>query len=86
LKNFQKPLDNKGFCVIIITERKERNKKMKLYNFLFEDEDGEMFFVQCADELKCEPILRENGFDPDKVVLVDVLDDEEAEMLGYDTY
>lgn len=59
---------------------------MKLYNFLFEDENGEMFFVQCADELKCEPILRENGFDPDKVVLLDVLDDDEAEMLGYDTY
>ena len=56
-------------------------------NFLFEDmESGERFFVQCADELKCEAILLENGIDPDEVILLDVYDDDEAEILGYDTY
>lgn len=56
-------------------------------NFLFEDlETGELFFVQCKDELKCEVILLENGFDLEEVVLIDVYDDDEAEWLGYDTY
>ena len=56
-------------------------------NFLFEDlETGELFFVQCADETKCEPILIENGFNLEEVCLLDVYDDYEAEILGYDTY
>ena len=57
------------------------------YNFLFEDEEsGERFFVQCADETKCEAILLENGFDLDSVYQIGVYDDEDAEALGYDTY
>ena len=56
-------------------------------NFLFEDmTTGELFFVQCADELKCEAILRENDFNPEEVILLDVFNDAEAEILGYDTY
>ena len=56
-------------------------------NFLFEDlENGGYFFIQCDNELECEEILLANEFDPDQVVLLDVLDDEEAETLGYDTY
>jgi hypothetical protein len=56
-------------------------------NFLMYDMDsGERFFVQCSTELEIENILLESGFDPDNCVLEDVLEDEEAEMLGYDTY
>lgn len=56
-------------------------------NFLMYDMDsGGRFFVQCSTELEIENILLESGFDPDNCVLEDVLEDEEAEMLGYDTY
>ncbi len=56
-------------------------------NFLFEDvESGERFFVQCDNELACEAILLENEIDPDEVILLDVYNDNEAEILGYDTY
>jgi hypothetical protein len=56
-------------------------------NFLFEDlENGGYFFVQCDNELECEDILLANEFDLDEVELLDVLDDYEAELLGYDTY
>ena len=56
-------------------------------NFLFEDlESGERFFVQCDNELECEAILLENDIDLDEVILLDVYDDDEAEILGYDTY
>lgn len=56
-------------------------------NFLFEDlVNGGYFFVQCDNELECEDILLDNGFDLYDVRLLDVLDDYEAELLGYDTY
>ena len=56
-------------------------------NFLFYcEETGINFFVQCDTELECEEILLDNGFDPDECVLIDVMDDFDAECLGYDTY
>lgn len=56
-------------------------------NFLFEDlENGGYFFVQCDTELDCEEILLANEIDPDQVILLDVVDDKTAEIMGYDTY
>lgn len=56
-------------------------------NFLFEDlASGERFFVQCDNELECEEILLANEIDPNEVVLLDVVDDDVAEIMGYDTY
>jgi len=56
-------------------------------NFLFENvETGERFFVQCDNEMECEEILLANEIDPDEVIMLDVYDDHEAEILGYDTY
>jgi hypothetical protein len=56
-------------------------------NFLFEDlNSGERFFVQCDNELECEEILLTNEIDPNEVVLLDVVDDDVAEIMGYDTY
>jgi hypothetical protein len=56
-------------------------------NFLFEDlNSGERFFVQCDNELECEEILLANEIDPNEVVLLDVVDDDVAEIMGYDTY
>ena len=56
-------------------------------NFLFDDlENGGYFFVQCDNELECEDILLANEFDLDEVVLLDVVDDDVAEAMGYDTY
>ena len=58
-----------------------------MLNFLFEDlENGGYFFVQCDNELECEEILLANEFDPDQVVMLDVVDDDMAEAMGYDTY
>ena len=56
-------------------------------NFLFEDlENGGYFFVQCEDESEIDEILLNNGFDLEQVDLLDVVDDETAEIYGYDTY
>lgn len=56
-------------------------------NFLFEDlNSGERFFVQCDNELECEEILLANEIDPNEVILLDVVDDDVAEIMGYDTY
>lgn len=56
-------------------------------NYLCEDlENGGYFFVQCDSMEEAEEILLENGFDLDEIDILDVMDDEDAEILGYDTY
>ena len=56
-------------------------------NYLCEDlENGGDFFVQCETIEEAEEILRENGFDLNEVDFLDVVDDETAEVYGYDTY
>lgn len=56
-------------------------------NYLCEDlENGGCFFVQCETREEAEEILIENGFDLAEVDFLDVVDDETAEIYGYDTY
>ena len=58
-----------------------------MLNYLCEDlESGELFFVQCADETERDEILLANDFDSDQVDIYGIYTDEEAEILGYDTY
>jgi hypothetical protein len=58
-----------------------------MLNYLCEDlESGELFFVQCADETERDEILLANDFDLDQVDIYGIYTDEEAEILGYDTY
>jgi hypothetical protein len=58
-----------------------------MLNYLCQDnESGELFFVQCADETERDEILLANDFDLDEIEIIDVMDDESAEILGYDTY
>ena len=58
-----------------------------MLNYLCQDnESGELFFVQCADETERDEILLANGFDLDEVDICGVYTDAEAEILGYDTY
>lgn len=60
---------------------------MTMLNYLCEDlESGELFFVQCADETERDEILLANDFDLDQVDIYGIYTDEEAEILGYDTY
>jgi hypothetical protein len=64
--------------------RKEINT---MNNYLCEDlENGGYFFVQCDSIEEAEEILEENGFDLEQVDFLDVVDDETAEIYGYDTY
>ena len=58
-----------------------------MLNYLCQDnESGEVFFVQCADETERDEILLANGFDLDEIDICGVYTDGEAEILGYDTY
>lgn len=58
-----------------------------MLNYLCEDlESGELFFVQCADETERDEILLANDFDLEQVDIYGIYTDEEAEILGYDTY
>lgn len=58
-----------------------------MLNYLCEDlESGELFFVQCADETERDEILLANDFDLDQVDIYGIYTDEEAEILGHDTY
>lgn len=58
-----------------------------MLNYLCQDnESGEVFFVQCADETERDEILLANGFDLDDIDICGVYTDGEAEILGYDTY
>ena len=58
-----------------------------MLNYLCEDlESGELFFVQCVDETERDEILLANGFDLDQVDTYGIYTDEEAEILGYDTF
>lgn len=58
-----------------------------MLNYLCQDnESGELFFVQCADETELDEILLDNDFDLNEVEILGVYDDEDAEILGYDTY
>lgn len=56
-------------------------------NYLCEDlENGGYFFVQCETIDEVEEILLKNDIDPNEVDILDVYCDEDAEILGYDTY
>lgn len=58
-----------------------------MLNYLCEDlESGELFFVQCADETERDEILLANDFNLEQVDIYGIYTDEEAEILGYDTY
>ena len=58
-----------------------------MLNYLCQDnESGELFFVQCADETELDEILFENDFDLEAIEILGIYDDEDAEILGYDTY
>lgn len=58
-----------------------------MLNYLCEDlENGGYFFVQCEDESEVDEILLANDFDLDQVDIYGIYTDEEAEILGYDTY
>ena len=58
-----------------------------MLNYLCQDnESGELFFVQCADETERDEILLANGFNLDEIDICGVYTDGEAEILGYDTY
>lgn len=58
-----------------------------MLNYLCQDnESGELFFVQCADETERDEILLANDFDLDEIEVLGVYTDGEAEILGYDTY
>lgn len=58
-------------------------------NYLFEvmsgEYEGEMFFVQAENRDKADEVLGEY-FWGEKVKYLGVYSDEEAEMMGYDTY
>ena len=56
-------------------------------NYLCEDlENGGYFFVQCNSIEEAEAILLENDFNLDEIDFLDEVDDETAEIMGYDTY
>ena len=58
-----------------------------MLNYLCQDnESGELFFVQCADETERDEILLANDFNLDEIEIIGIYDDTEAEILGYDTY
>lgn len=62
---------------------------MKNYLFEFVDEwsdlCGEQFFVQCNTREEADEIINQY-FPNEKVHYIDEFTDEEAEILGFDTY
>lgn len=58
-------------------------------DFLFEivsgDYEGEEFFVQANDKTEALAIAHDVAVD-DKIRFLGIYTDEEAEMMGYDTY
>jgi len=58
-------------------------------NYLFEivsgDYEGEEFFVQANDRSEAFTIAHDVAVD-DKIRFLGIYTDEEAEMMGYDTY
>ena len=57
-----------------------------MFNFLLEDEDGNRFFVQADRMDEVVAILEENFPEGIEVALIDVVDDDTAEAMGYDTF
>lgn len=58
---------------------------MKLKNYKFyDDETGEIFFVQAENLQKAVEIAKDYFEEPQ--FTREIYDDEEAEILGYDTY
>ena len=59
-------------------------------NFLFEivsgDYEGEEFFVQAANKVDAVAVARQVAADGGKVRLIGIYSDEDADILGYDTY
>ncbi len=62
-----------------------------MWNYLFEivseysELCGERFFAQCDTKEEAEEIMAEN-FWGEKVAYIGKYTDEEADMMGYDTY
>ena len=88
---FKKPLDKIPLLCynvnVIKGQDPKRNEMKVMNNYLCEDlENGGYFFVQCDSIEEAEEILLENGFNLDDVDFLDVMDDETAEIYGYDTY
>lgn len=57
-----------------------------MFNFLLEDGDGNRFFVQADRMDEVVAILEENFPEGIEVALIDVVDDNTAEAMGYDTF
>lgn len=57
-----------------------------MFNFLLEDEDGNRFFVQADRMDEVVVILEETFPEGIEVALIDVVDDDTAEAMGYDTF
>lgn len=59
-------------------------------NFLFEivsgDYEGEEFFVQASNKIDAVAVARQVAADGGKVRLIGIYSDEDAVILGYDTY
>lgn len=62
-------------------------------NFLFEDTNeeselcGEIFFVQCNNLREAFDIIaKETNFEIENLICLGAFDDDDAEVLGYDTY
>lgn len=60
-----------------------------MLNYLFEiveecDLEGEMFFVQ--EENEDDALITASKYFPYEFELIGVYDDEDAEIMGYDTY
>ena len=88
---FKKTLDKIPllcYNVNVIKGQDPKRKEMKVMNnYLCEDlKNGGYFFVQCNSIEEAEEILLENGFNLDDVDFLDIVDDETAEIYGYDTY
>lgn len=57
-----------------------------MFNFLLEDEDGNRFFVQADRMDEVVAILEEEFPKGIEAALIDVVDDDTAEAMGYDTF
>lgn len=57
-----------------------------MFNFLLEDEDGNRFFVQADRMDEVVAILEEKFPEGIEAALIDIVDDDTAEAMGYDTF
>ena len=71
--------------------RLKEGEPKEVWNYLFEFNDeedklcGERIFIQCDTLPEAEEVLKISGW-YGKVAFLGIYDDDEAEILGYDTY